>query len=226
MIFDDILQYHQYHASKRGDEAPMLDAFGIYHHHSHNPQLNLSARVARHNPEAKFAEQFALVYRDRFRKIHSGTSKWKTLFVREVPVFGNGIPDLLALSWSHDRAANLSTCLDLEKLDPTVRAFEFKLSDWRKGLMQAHRYKFFSHVSILVLPNHKMKSVALQIDIFHKLRVGLWGFSPKTGAIACFYTPRPIKQQIAKYGERAIRLAAQSFRSQFSPLPKLSQAVQ
>lgn len=204
----------------------MVDAFGIYQHNSHNPQKNLSASGTKQNPEARFAEQFALAYRDKFRKIHSGTSKWKTLFVREVPVFGNGIPDLLALSWSHDQEVNLSTCLDLEELDPTVRAFEFKLSDWRKGLMQAHRYKFFSHVSILVLPNHKMKSVAPQIDIFRKLRVGLWGFSPETRAIECFYTPRPIKQQIAKYGQKAIRLAAQAVCSQFGSLPKLSQAIQ
>jgi hypothetical protein len=198
----------------------MVGAFGIYKHHCHNPQQNLSAGVTKQNPEAKFAEQFALAYRDRFTKIHSGTSKWETLFVREVPVFGNGIPDLLALSWSHDRAMQGSTCLDLEKLDPTVRAFEFKLSDWRKGLMQAHRYKYFSHASILVLPNHKMKSVEPRIDIFRKLRVGLWGFSPEKGTIACFYTPRPIKRQIAKYGQRAIRLAAQAFCSQFGSLPK------
>jgi hypothetical protein len=222
-IFGDMLEYH---VKNPGGEAPMLDAFGIYQHHSHNPQQNLSARVTRQNPEAKFAEQFALAYQDRFRKIHSGTSKWKTLFVREVPVFGNGIPDLLALSWSNDRAVQLSTCLDLEKLDPTIRAFELKLSNWRRGLMQAHRYKFFSHASILVLPNHKMKSVAPQIGVFRKLRVGLWGFSPETGTIACFYTPRPIKQQIAKYGQRAIRLAAQAVCSQFGPLPKLSQAIQ
>jgi hypothetical protein len=204
----------------------MVDAFGIYQHHSHNPQQNLSVSVTKQNLEARFAEQFAVAYRDRFTKIHSGTSKSKTLFVRELPVFGNGIPDLLALSWSHDRALQVTTCLDLEKLNPTVRAFEFKLSDWRKGLMQAHRYKYFSHASILVLPNHKMKSVEPQLDIFRKLRVGLWGFSPETGTIACFYTPRPIKQQIAKYGQRAIRLAAQAFCSQFGSLPKLSQAIQ
>jgi hypothetical protein len=204
----------------------MLDTFGIYQHHSYNPQQNLCARVTKKNPEAKFAEQFALAYQDRFRKIHSGTSKWKTLFVREVPVFGNGIPDLLALSWSYDRGVQLSACLDFEKLDPTVRAFEFKLSNWRRGLMQAHRYKSFSHVSILVLPNHKMKSVKPQIGIFRKLRVGLWGFTSETGAITCFYTPRPTKQQIAKYGQRVLRLAAQSVCSQFSPLPKLAQAVQ
>lgn len=188
----------------------MVDTLGIYQHHSHNPQLNFPTSAQRQNPEAKFAERFTLAYRDRFTKIHSGTSKWNTLFVREVPVFGNGIPDLLALSWSHNRTRQVSPCLDLEKLNPTVRAFEFKLSDWRKGLMQAHRYKYFSHASILVLPNHKIKSLESRIDIFRTLRVGLWGFSPDTGAITCSYTPRPTKKQVGKSGQRAIRLAAQA----------------
>ncbi len=204
----------------------MVDTLGIFEHHSHNPQHNLSASGTKQSPEATFAEQFALAYRDKFTRIHSGTSKWKTLFVREVPVFGNGIPDLLALSWSDGQSMQVSTRLDFEKLDPTVRAFEFKLSDWRKGLMQAHRYKYFSHASILVLPSHKMKTVESQIDIFRKLRVGLWGFSLKTGTITCSYTPRPIKQHIAKYGQRAIRLAAQAVHSQFGSVPKLSQAIQ
>jgi hypothetical protein len=133
---------------------------------------------------------------------------------------------LLALSWSGGQSIDISPGLDLEKVDPTVRAFEFKLSDWHKGLMQAHRYKYFSHASILVLPKHKMKTVGPQIDLFRKLRVGLWGFSPKTGTITCSYTPRPIKQHIAKYGQRAIRLAAQAVSSQFRSLPELSQAVQ
>ena len=204
----------------------MADTMGIYQHHSYSPQQNLSAKEAKQNPEAMFAEQFALAYKDKFTKIHSGTSKWRTLFVREVPVFGNGIPDLLAFSWFDDQSVNISTCLDLEKLNPTVRAFEFKLSDWRKGLMQAHRYKYFSHASTLVLPCHKMRSVASQIEIFRKLRVGLWWFSTKNGTITCSYTPRPIRQQIPKYGQRAIRLAAQAVCSQFGSLPKLSQAIQ
>jgi len=203
----------------------MFDTLGIYQHHSYNPQQNFSARVTRQNPESKFAQQFTLAYSDRFRKIHTRTSKWKTLFVREAPVFGNGIPDLLVLSWYPEQAVELSTFSDLEKLDPTVRAFEFKISNWRKGLMQAHRYKFISNVSILVLPNKKLKSVEPQIDIFRKLRVGLWGFSPETGVIVCFYTPRPIKQQIAKHREKVIRVAAQTVFSQLSPLPELSQAI-
>ena len=203
----------------------MVDSLGIYHHHSHNPQQNFPTNGTKQNPEAKFAERFALAYRDRFAKIHSRTAKWNTLFVREVPVFGNGIPDLVALSWSHDPAMQASTSVDLEKVNPTVRAFEFKLSDWRKGLMQAHRYKYFSHASILVLPNHKKKLAESRIDIFHKLRVGLWGFSPETGAITCSYTPRPVKKKLGKSGQRAIQSAAQAVFSQLGSLLKLSQAI-
>jgi hypothetical protein len=204
----------------------VVDDLGIQQHPSYNPQQNLSSSGTKHNPEAKFAKQFVLAYRDRFARIHSGTSKRRTLFVREVPVFGNGIPDLLALSWSEDQVMQVSTCFDLEELHPTVRAFEFKLSDWRRGLMQAHRYKYFSHASILVLPSHRMKSVKPQIGIFRKLRVGLWGFSPETGTIACLYTPRPTEQRIAKHGQKALQLATQAVCSEFRSLHKLSQAVQ
>jgi hypothetical protein len=157
-----------------------------------------------------FAEQFARSYCERFAQIHSGTCKNKPLFIREVPVSGNGIADLLVFSWSHTPTPQESTCLDLEQLDPTIRAFEFKLSNWRKGLMQAHRYKYFSHASILVLPRNKIKSVKQELNIFQKLRVGLWGFLPETGSITCFYTPRPKQQQIAKHAQKAIHLAAQA----------------
>jgi hypothetical protein len=203
-----------------------MDTLGIYQHHAHNPQKNFRVSGPKQNLEAKFAEQFTLAYRDRFVKIHSGTSKGNALFIREVPVFGNGVPDLLALSWSHDSVMQVASYLDFEKLNPTVRAFEFKLSDWRKGLMQAHRYKYCSHASILVLPIHKKKIAESRIDIFRKLRVGLWGFSPETGAIVCLYTPRPLKNQIGKYGQSAIRLTAQAACSQFGSLLKLPQPIQ
>lgn len=191
----------------------MLNSSQIYEYPFHNPQKNFSGGNTRPNPEAVFAKQFARSYCDRFSKIHSGTCKDRTLFVREVPVYGNGIADLLVFSWSNTLTQQESASLDLEQLDPTVRAFEFKLSDWRRGMMQAHRYKYFSHASILVLPKNKMKSVKPQLNLFRKLRVGLWGFLPETGAIACFYTPRPKQQQIAKHAQKAIRLAAQAVRS-------------
>lgn len=204
----------------------MVDNLGIFDHPSHNPQTNFSSIDPRKTPEAKFAEQFAMAYRDRFKKIHYGTNKCRTLFVREVPVFGNGIPDLLVLSWSNNQTENVFSFLELEKLTPTVRAFEFKLSDWRKGLMQAHRYKYVSHASILVLPSQKIKLAEQRIDLFRKLRIGLWGFTPETGSIGCLYTPRPIKQQIAKNGQKAIQLAALVGQSQLGSLLKLPQTIQ
>jgi len=76
--------------------------------------------------------------------------------------------------------------------------------------MQAHRYKYFSHASILVLPKHKLKIAAPQIDLFRTLRVGLWGFETEADSIACIYTPRPKQQQIPKYRQKAIELAAQA----------------
>ena len=187
----------------------MLDTSRIYENHFHNPQKNFSGGNRGSNPEAVFAEQFARSYCDRFLQIHSGTCKDNTLFMRELPVYGNGIADLIVFSWSYTLTHKVSTSLDLEQLDPTVRAFEFKLSNWRRGMMQAHRYKYFSHASILVLPKNKIKSVKPELDLFRKLGVGLWGFTPETGSISCFYTPRPKQQQIAKHAQKAIRLATQ-----------------
>jgi len=188
----------------------MIDTPRIYECHSHNPQKNLSGEKRMQNPEAIFAEKFARSYSDRFLHIHSGTRKDNTLFIREVPVSGNGIADLVVFSWDRSLARQASTSLNLEELDPTVRAFELKLSNWRKGIMQAHRYKYFSHASILVLPKNRVKSVQSELDLFRKLGVGLWGFAPETGSITCFYTPRPRQQHIPKHTQKAIRLAAQT----------------
>jgi len=188
----------------------MLNTCRIYEYPFHNPQKNFSRGDTRSNPEDVFAEQFARAYCNKFKQIHSGISKDRTLFMREVPVYGNGIADLLVFSWANTLTSSESIALDLQQLDPTVRAFELKLSDWRRGMMQAHRYKYFSHASILVLPRNKLKSVKSELNLFRKLRVGLWGFLPETGSITCFYTPRPMQQQIAKHAQKAIHLAAQA----------------
>ena len=87
-----------------------------------------------------------------------------------------------------------------------------RLGLWRKGMMQAHRYKFFSHASILVLPKQKLSPAVSHLDVFRKLRVGLWGFDDNTGSITSIYTPRPKQQQILKYGNQAIQIANQVIR--------------
>lgn len=191
----------------------MNDYSDILEYKFHNPQRNFSAKTPRRNPEDEFAQQFTESYYENFLKIHTGTSRKNTLFMREVPISGNGIADLLVFNWANDLTQQGISDTALEKFNPVVRAFEFKLKDWRKGMMQAHRYKYFSHASILVLPLEKLNQVESQLDMFKKLRVGLWGFSKERGTITCLFTPRPKQQFIPKYGQKAIQLANQAMLS-------------
>jgi hypothetical protein len=185
----------------------MLDTATIHTHDFRHPQQNLKgSNGQRRSPEAEFADLFACAYQERFGQVHSGTTKRATLFVREVPVHGNGIADLLVLSWDGARTHG-KRAADLAHAKPTVRAFEVKLTDWRGGLMQAHRYRYFSHVAVLVVPNSKLKKIESHLDLFQALRVGLWGFDDATDTITSIYTPRPKCQGIPKYEARALATA-------------------
>jgi len=160
----------------------MLDTATIHICKFHHPQENLPAGN-RPWPEAEFADRFAVTYQQRYTQVHPRTTKRQTLFVREVAVSGYGIADLVVLSWSDKQ--------ELSRTKSVLRSFELKVSNWRKGLMQAHRYGLYSHASVLVVPSGKLKSIRQHINLFQRLRVGLWGFDQESGVITREYTPRP-----------------------------------
>ena len=63
-----------------------------------------------------------------------------------VALQGYGIPDLITFAWSTQQ--NQTHALSLEALRQKLQrqqftAFELKLRDWRKGLVQAYRYRYF-----------------------------------------------------------------------------------
>ena len=122
---------------------------------------------------------------------------------REVPVNGFGIADLVTVSWEMTFDSWPQTGMS-GALRPTVRAFEFKLSNWRKGMMQAHRYRFFADVAVLVLPTPNLAVAEPWISTFQKLNVGLWGFNEMTGAISPIITPRPRMPAGRGHREKAI----------------------
>ncbi len=190
----------------------MLDTDTIHTFDFHHPQRNFgeiedSGRV----PESEFADSFALAYKEKFSQVHAGTTKSESLFIREMPVSGSGIADLLVLSW---RPVGLGcverTDFDLSKVDYTVRAFEVKMSDWRGGLMQAFRYKYFSHAAILVMPKERLKVALSRIALFKAMGVGLWGFDGEANTIRQVYTPRPKQQHISKYVAQALARASEA----------------
>ena len=132
---------------------------------------------------------------------------------REIPANGYGIADCVAVSWkpTDQSAAGLAKgnhFLSLAK--PTVRAFEAKLHDWRRALLQANRYRFFAHVPIVVLPAEKCRLAVANLDTFRLLKVGLWSFDPATDHIFAHFTPRPSRPRDIRQASRALALVARA----------------
>ena len=168
----------------------MFDTETIHVHDSSPPFKNLlAAGRIRHEPEKEFTTDFAQVYQQKHGRIHSKTEKHSTVFVREVPISGHGIADLLVLSWKE--SFDIAKISELGKAKPIIRAFEVKMTDWRIGLMQAHRYRYYANTSILVIPKAVLPRAIPNLRLFQDAHVGLWGFNPDTKGITRIYTPRP-----------------------------------
>jgi hypothetical protein len=95
--------------------------------------------------------------------------KSATLFQQtEVPgLFG--IPDLVAARVSKRKRKTIH-------FDSI--AFEMKLSDWRRGLIQAFRYRAFATTVILVIDDARSAPAIANVDRFKKANVGLVGLRP------------------------------------------------
>lgn len=169
------------------------------------PRRNLGPRWNGVDDETLFADAFVAAYDTKYAWLHSGSTRLNRAMAREVPVNGFGIADLVTVSSDlpmHDWFVT--------KLCPTVRAFEFKLSDWRRGMMQAHRYRFFADASILVIPAKKLHLATNALQTFKKINVGLWGFDQMTDTIQMLFTPRPRLPADIEHREKAISLVFES----------------
>lgn len=171
-----------------------------------HPLANLRSNYSQCEPEAKFTAAFAQAYSAKAYKIHTGSTRTNLLLTKELPVNGYGIADLVAVFWKNEHnnpqaAAALPSVSD-DKF--TIRVFESKLGDWKKGVMQAHRYSYFADAAFLVYPMEKVEKLQDKIGTFQKLGVGLWGFDEKTGAIRPIYTPRPRKPRVLKHRTPAL----------------------
>lgn len=145
--------------------------------------------------ENAFGNTFAEAYKNRINT--NDEKNYIVIAIRELPVPGNGIADLVVIKKRHH--------LSDQCTKSTIQAFEFKLNNWRSGLMQALRYKYFSNTSILVLPIDKISSAVQQLDIFRCFGVGLWGFNPNSGVITPKHTPRPKKVVNIKRAEYVLK---------------------
>jgi hypothetical protein len=183
------------------------------------PRHNLPGRKGIATAEDRFTIAFTRAYFQQAEEIHRRCRKTSLAFAREIPVNGYGIADLHVVAWE---ALSAESFPDVESfarvVRPSTRAFECKLADWRKALAQAGRYRFFSHQAFVVLPQQLCLRVLPYVVTFKAVRVGLWGFTPETGAITVYHTPRPTKPKSERYYFHAIESVARASR-QSLPIP-------
>lgn len=166
---------------------PAPTASGVHFASDYIPQDNFGNRG--NNPESEMADAFSFAYFHRYARLRSSPCLENLHFLREFPVSGLGIADLIAVSQSSSSF--------------TIRAFELKIDDWRRGMSQAFRYKYYADASILVVPMKKVNHVAASLPVFKKLDVGIWGFDQARLTISPVFTPRPKKKFSAKFREVA-----------------------
>lgn len=154
--------------------------------------------------EDRFNRSFAEAYNAQHSALHRRSNRTSRVVALEVPVNGYGIADVVAVSWRGIVHTDLVSELQ-NHIDPTVRAFEGKLSNWRRGLMQAFRYRYFADAAILVVPLEKIALPEQHLASFKATNVGLWGFDEGSGVIAPVFTPRPRIPGDAVHRDRAIQ---------------------
>lgn len=143
-------------------------------------------------------------------------SKRSLVSGREFAIEGFGRADVLFMAWNSGSSSKDFSALTLRSLSLT--AIEGKISDWRKGLMQASRYRFFANRAILVLPPDICSTALAYLETFRDLNVGLWQFDPSAGAIRKHFTPRLRRPLNIKARERAIHLIEKSIKLRSQPV--------
>lgn len=169
------------------------------------PRHNLPGRKGKATAEDLFTIAFMRAYLQQAQRIHHGSVRDQFAFAREIPVNGYGIADLLVVTWQDADGRTYPDLAEfIKEAKPCTRAFECKLTDWRKAMSQAGRYRFFANQAITVLPERTAEKALLYIDTFRKIRVGLWSFSPESGRIIAHHTPRPASSRIGRYYVHAV----------------------
>jgi len=92
-----------------------------------------------------------------------------------------GVPDLLAATAGSEQKEDASSITSI--------AFEMKLSDWRRGLAQAFRYRSFATTSFLVIDDSRSSRAVANVERFQRANVGLIGVKTD-GSFRIYVWPR------------------------------------
>jgi hypothetical protein len=167
----------------------------------HDTRRNLPAVSSAKRGEANFLGKFERAY---FSGLKSNSSN---AFARgrEFTMNGYGRADVIWVAWRGKEDGDDFSAVALQRR-VQLTAIEAKLKDWRKGLIQASRYRHFSNRAILVLPPASAITALAFLDTFRLLGVGLWEFDPQSEKITKHSTPRMARPLSARAHTQAIEM--------------------
>lgn len=167
---------------------------------SHDTRKNLPRVSSAKRGESNFLREFETVY------FNDDENKGKCFARgREFTLEGYGRADIIWLAWKNKTSGEKHFTGPLQNKMHII-AIEAKLKDWRKGLMQVARYRYFANKAILVLAPQASAVAVRHLDAFKKLSVGLWEFDPKSASIIKHTTPRKQKPLCALAQTRALKI--------------------
>lgn len=167
----------------------------------HDTRRNLPTSTSSKRGESNFIAKFERAY---LKAEQTKQAKRHHASGREFALDGFGRADVLFMAWRRHETNEDFTALALQSL--SITAIEGKLSDWRKGLVQASRYRFFANRALLILPSATCSIAIPFLTTFRDLKVGLWEFDPTTSRIRKHFTPRCGRPLNTKAREKAIQL--------------------
>lgn len=170
-----------------------------------NTRKNLPVNVSRKRGESGFVLAFSRAYLAEQMKAGRPRS---SMPARELPVAGFGVADYVWFVWTNASNRDEGRAIELRNAafirDESLLAFEMKLTDWRKALSQACRYRYFANAAYVVLPPASAKLAREKLDLFRHLKVGLWSFDADSARITRHYSPRPAKPLSPRARARAV----------------------
>ncbi len=161
-----------------------------------HPRNNLPVHSSKKRTEANFVLAFGRAYSQDFLK---DSENYSLEIAREFQMNGFGIADLVSVLITPKKLA--------------LHAFEMKMSDWRKALAQAYRYKYFSDSAFVVLPPNEALKAKESLSVFRSINVGLLSFDKTESCIEKIFVPKREKPLSINAYNKALSLLAHQFKS-------------
>lgn len=99
-------------------------------------------------------------------------------------------------------------------------AIELKRKNWRRGLLQAFKYKIFSNESYVVMDDHYLSPALKNSSVFRKANVGLASFS-NNSKFYIHVTPNPARPFSEEYASIMARVVSNLKNKKTTPLSPL-----